>query len=147
MYKFIVRNSVPFAAATALFALVLSTGCAGVSPAGRQADTELRGVLILTASNAPADVVAVLESRNGTRTPCNLWTTDRVVITDIQFYAAKGTVVRVAGDPGNEAFHVTDVWPDGQRRHKGHAVDLDKEEKKGSFWPDFTWASVPGRDK
>ena len=120
-------------------------GCASSGHTGR-ADTELRGVLML-ATNAPTGVLAVLNSRSGTRPPCDLRASDLAVAEDIQFFAAKGVVVIVAGKPG-PVFTVTEIWADGLRRRKAHGYDAgeDAEEKKDSAWSGLTWGSLPARE-
>ena len=140
----------PFASCALLLLLAgafgLASGCASGGHAGR-ADTELRGVLAL-ATNAPTGVLAVLNSRSGTRPPCNLRASDLAVAEDIQFFAAKGVVVIVAGKPG-PVFTVTEIWADGLRRRKAHGYDAGEkaEEKKDGVWSSLTWGSVPAREK
>ena len=130
----------------------MAAGCAGMPASGRSGrmNTELRGTLALAATNAPAGVVAVLHSRNGTRPPCNLRAADDDVAEDRLVFAKKGVVVMVAGEPRAGAFIVHAVWVDGKRRPKMHgegALMEESEEKKADAWPDITWESVPVRDK
>lgn len=136
--------------ALGVFALGLSAGCAAVGSSGRlagRADTELRGVLALPATNAPADVVAVLQSRSGTYAPCNLRSPDGAVAEDIRTFAARGAVVIVTGEPGVEEFTVTAVRADGKPRKKDPDEDADGAEKTESIWPHITWGSVPVQEK
>ena len=133
-----------------LFTCLLSLvcGCAGTRAAGHQAgrlDTELRGVLEMATTNVPTGVMAVLYSRSGTRAPCFLRAANAAVAEDLQIFAAKGTVVIVAGVPGEEKFTVTAVWPDGKRRRKGYGDEDDN--RKTNAWPSITWESVPAHDR
>jgi hypothetical protein len=128
----------------------LAAGCAGVGSSGHGAgrtDTELRGVLVLPATNAVAGVVAVLQSRSGTRASCNLLTSDADVAADIRAFAAKGAVVIVAGEPGADGFAVTAVWAEGKPRRKGHAGETNVEEKSTGVWPNISWGGVPTGEK
>ena len=137
------------AAAFGACALLLATGCAAGGAFGHRSvrsETELRGVLTLPATNAPAEVVAVLQSRGGTRVPCNLRTSDGEVAADIRAFAAKGAVVLVTGEPSAEVFTVTAIRADGKPR-RVHEGDADTAEKKEGFWPNVKWGSVPVQDK
>ena len=122
----------------------LASGCAGTRAAGRS-DTELRGVLELATTNAPAGVMAVLCSCSGTRAPCFLRAANAAVAEDLLTFAAKGKVVIVAGVPGEEKFTVTAVWLEGKRRRKGYGDDA--EDRKTNVWPSITWESVPAHDR
>ena len=143
-------DKVALVASFGILALGLTSGCAGIQSSGRQAgspDTELRGVLVLPATNAAAGVVAVLQSRSGTRAPCMLRTSDADVAADLRTFAARGAVVFVAGEPGADGFAVTAVWAEGKPRQKGHAGDANVEEKSTGVWPGITWGGVPTGEK
>ena len=134
--------------------LSLAAGCAGVNGAGRNTgrpETELRGLLTLAETNAPAGSIALLNSRSGTRAPCYLRTRDAAVADDIRTLAAKGAVVIVAGQPCANGVLVTAVWPEGKRRPKSQdeAMQMDDHDSKAApdRWPDITWGSPPARDK
>jgi hypothetical protein len=132
------------------FVFCLSAGCTAVGSSDRHAgktDTELRGVLALPATNAPADVVAVLQSRSGTYAPCNLRTSDGEVAEDLRTFAAKDAVVIVTGEPGADGFTVTAIRADGKPRKKGSDEDADAAEKTESIWPHITWGSVPVQER
>ena len=104
-------------------------------------------MLVLPATNAPADVVAVLRSQSGTRAPCNLRTSDGEVAADIRAFAAKGAVVIVAGEPEAEVFTVTAIRADGKPRRRVPGGDADAAGKTEGLWPGITWGSVPVQEK
>jgi len=135
----------------AIAALFQSAGCAEAGSSGRGAgrsDTELRGVLVLPATNELAGgVVAVLDSRYGTRNPCRLQASDAGVADEIRAFATKGGVVIVTGAPGPEAFLVTAIRADGKPRPKAPDGDTGSEETKEDVWSGITWGSVPAREK
>lgn len=130
-------------------AFALAAGCAGTSGSYERTaalgETELRGVLEVT--NAPAGVVAVLQSRSGTRAPCRLRAIDPGVADDIRAFAAKGGVVIVTGAPGPETFTVTAVREEGKRRRRPEGDDTTPDEPTDGAWSHITWGSVPAKDK
>lgn len=128
---------------------LLASGCVETSGYGRDAgrrETELRGLLLPAPTPAPAGVVAVLQSRSGTRLPCNLRTPDAAVAEDIRTLAAKGGVVIVTGAPGPTAFTVTAIREDGKRRRRPAGDDDALNESKGSAWSHITWGGVPVKE-
>jgi hypothetical protein len=129
-------------------ALCLAPGCAQTGgydrDAGRRAP-ELRGLLLPAPPDAPPGVVAVLQSTGGTRALCYLRAVDDAVAGDIQAFAAKGAVVIVSGTPGENAFTVREVRPEGLRR-KTQENQAEKE-RYSIPWSLVTWGRVPARDE
>jgi hypothetical protein len=130
-------------------ALGLAAGCVqtgGYSREAAKGAAELRGVLTAAPTNAPVEVVAILNSRSGTRAPCALRSVDDGVAAEIRALLAKGGVVIVTGVPGPQSFRVDAIRLDGQRRKRAPGDDEDDAsgEKRG-IWSHISWGSVPAK--